>query len=187
MNVRGKYDLAILNMVETLGSITIKQVECLYYRNYSASARRLSKLEKMSQLSSYYDRRTLEKIYYLSGGKPLSEHNQIINNFIIRLMINDYEVLGFSKTSSFLKDKLRPDLLIKYRKSGELKEHTSFLEVDYTHFTDKEKIKLYEDLYSDRINQVGCKFNLIIAKDTPLTVKSKIVDIQHINLDLEGL
>lgn len=183
--MRGKYDVPILNIIETIGSISIKQVEKLYYKNYGASARRLNKLEDMDLISSYYDRRTLEKIYYLNDEKPLNEHGQIINNFIIALMIKGYQVIGFSKKTSFLKDKLRPDLYIKYRVGQ--REYTTFLEVDYTHMTDDYKIKKYEELYADRIKQIGCKFNLIIAKDTPLTVNSKIIDILHFNLNLDGL
>ena len=57
--MRGKYDVPILNIIETIGSISIKQVEKLYYKNYGASARRLNKLEDMDLISSYYDRRTL--------------------------------------------------------------------------------------------------------------------------------
>ncbi|MEG0133429.1 MAG: hypothetical protein RR891_10740 [Clostridium sp.] len=182
--MRGKYDLNMLNLLESIGTISIKQVSDLWYKNYNSSARRLSKLEKMELISSYYDRRTLEKIYYLSDGKPISEHNQIINNYIINLMIRGYEIIGFSKTTSFLSDKLRPDLYIKYRLND--KEYTSFLEVDYTHMTDDYKIKKYEELYADRIKQIGCKFNLIIAKDTTLNVNSRIIDITHVNLNLEG-
>ena len=164
----GKHDKEVFKFIETFGGITIKQYEQLFGVKNNNAGRALKRLVDAKQLVSYnYDKSTKEKIYKVPEGKDLTKHEVLINNFYSKLIAEGAQILEVNRYPHILKDARRPDLYVRYKYKN--KEYRTYLEVDYTHYTDDIKLNDYDTYW----NQCKEKFNLIIMKEGELRTKYK--------------
>lgn len=178
INCQGKYDKQILSFIEKYGCITIKQCTQMFYNNRNESQRRLKQLEDKNILRSYMNKRIREKVYCID--KEISPHDILRADFIAKLVNEGAEVIEYS-TPRLLKDLLRPDAIVKIRYRD--KEYKLILEVDYTHFTNDNKLVLYEKY----LNETKENFILVIMKDSLISekIKQKKYKIKHVQFAMK--
>lgn len=176
-------DKEILKFIENYKSITIRQAQYLFFNgSYEGARRRLAELEKFGLLKSSISKARSEKIYF---EKLLSDHDLYKIDYIVNLKKNQFEILEFNTKPSYFNNTLRPDAFVICRKNGY--KYITFLEVDYTHYTDNTKLNtLYEKLAKEEFRDTG--FILVVARPTkgirysPTSYDIVFTDLEFSNL-----
>lgn len=173
-------DKEILRFIEEHKSLTIRQAQYLFFNGtYEGARRRLAELEKFGLLKSAISKGRSEKVYF--DGKNLSDHDLYKIDYIANLKKMEFEILEFNSKPSYFNNKLKPDALVICRKNGY--RYITFLEVDYTHYTDNIKLKtLYEKLAREEFKETS--FILVVARPTP-GIRYSPVEYDAIFTDLE--
>lgn len=177
-------DKEILKFIEEYKSITIRQAKYLFFKkSYEGARRRLAELEKFGLLKSTISKGRSEKIYFYE--KMLSDHDLYKADYIVSLKKMGFEILKFNTKPSYFNNTLRPDAFVVCKKNGY--RYITFLEVDYTHYTDNIKLKtLYEKLAKEEFRDTG--FILVIARPTPgIRYSPSEYDIVFTDLEFNNL
>lgn len=146
-------DKEVLRHIEDYKSITVKQAQKIFFKNYESARRRLKQLEDMKILKSYENKLTNEKVYYIED--KLSSHDLLAMDFYAELICNGATIRQYKKQPRFLNDMIRGDAFIEFLYQNNL--YYIILEVDLTHFTSSGKMQLYEKLYKEGTLQKECK------------------------------
>lgn len=138
-----KRDKRILRWMENFKALSIKQCSSIFFNNnYEGCRRRLKQLEKMELLKSYRSK-LLGKIYYKE--RRLKDHELLIYEFIKEIIVLGANIRKIKIQPQYLNGLIRPDAYVEFVYKENV--YFIFLEVDYTHNTDKNKLDLYECLY----------------------------------------
>lgn len=135
-------DKKILKWMEDFKALSIKQCSSIFFNNnYESCRRRLKQLEKMELLKSYKSK-LLGKIYFQE--KKLKDHELLVYEFIREISVLGTNIRKIKIQPQYLNGLIRPDAYVEfvYKKNV----YFIFLEVDYTHNTDQNKLDLYEYL-----------------------------------------
>ncbi|MDM0489881.1 hypothetical protein QTH65_13530 [Clostridium perfringens] len=177
-------DKEILKFIEDYRSVTIKQAQHLFFKgSYEGARRRLSELRKFGLLKSTVSKGRSEKVYFVE--KVLSDHDLYKIDYIVNLKKNQFEILEFNTKPSYFNNQLKPDAFVICKKNGY--RYLTFLEVDYTHYTDNTKLNtIYEKLAKEEFRDTG--FILVVARPTkgirysPTSYDIVFTDLEFSNL-----
>lgn len=185
VQTNGVYDKEIIQFIKKFGGITVKQASWMYYRYDNNARRALKRLESKGILTTYAHTKNMkEKVFSLPEvEKRLTYHEIIINDFYAKLINEGASIIDFDRYPRIFDDNIstksksrRPDMYIRYTK-GE-KEYSTYLEVDWGHPTNQEKINDYEKLWNK-----GKKFNIFVMKEGDLEfLYSGKMEIIHLPL-----
>lgn len=171
-------DKAVLSFIETYGACTLENLHKIFFykkenpkSSYSSCSRRLKQLEEKGLLKSYIAPESKKKAFYLEKKKSLHDLNCI--NFYANIKLMGADISKFKLTPYLLNGQLRPDFYIEFKWQGKI--YKIYGENDYTHYTSKFKVGLYESLQEE--------FKLLIGKDTELKIKSDKLDIIHVDTE----
>lgn len=145
-------DRKVLKWIEDYKAISINQAAQIFFNgSYESCRRRLKQLEDREILKSYKSN-ILGKIYYQE--KKLKDHELLVYEFLKEICKLGGSIRKIKIQPRYLKGLIRPDayLEIIFKKYV----YFIFLEIDYTHYTDINKINLYEHLYSQKEIQKQC-------------------------------
>lgn len=182
-------DLKILDWIDNYKAITIEQAQHLFFNgSYEAARRRLSTLENDKTIKSYTAKATKQKVFYVD--KKISDHDIYILDYIKALKSCGCEIVNIKIKPRYLNDLMIADAFVKFK----FNKYTfnTLLEVDYTHFTELDKLNvLYEKLAKDtsRYEEFNNRdFILVIAKPTTTTrYNSKNYDVIYTDLKYKNL
>lgn len=177
-------DKEILKFIEEYKSITIRQAKYLFFKkSYEGARRRLAELERFGLLKSSISKARSEKVFYVE--KMLSDHDLYKIDYVANLKRNGFEIIEFNHKPSYFKNTLRPDAFVICKKNGY--RYITFLEVDYTHYTDNTKLNtIYEKLAKEEFRDTG--FILVVARPTkgirysPTSYDIVFTDLEFSNL-----
>ena len=181
-------DKSIISWIQKYKSITVLQCTYIFFEgNYEGCRRRLEQLEDRKILKSYKNKFKNEKTYYID--KKLKEHELLVYDFIKEIYKRNGELLELKLQPRLLKDNIRPDAFIEFKLEDNI--YFIFLEVDYTHYTDNIKLKLYEKLYKEGTVQDKCYGTfpiLLIARPTEsIRYNSSNFDLVYTDLEYKNL
>ena len=182
-------DLKILEWIDEFKAISIEQCRYIFFNgSYEAARRRLSTLEKDKSIKSYTARATKQKVYYVD--KKISDHDLYILDYLKVLKSYGCEIVDVKIKPRYLNNLIIPDAFVKFK----FNKYTfnTLLEVDYTHFTEQDKLSvLYEKLAKDtsKYEEFNNRdFILVIAKPTVTTrYNSKNYDVIYTDLNYKNL
>lgn len=160
--------------------------EMLFKENvnpYEGARQFLNRLVKEDKLKSYdckfYNKTFKVYSYPHIKEKKFHEVYQIIYMWKLKSIGLDF----LWKYESF--DRLaRPDLIIAYKLGDKI--NVDIIEIDYTHYTNLDKIKRYEKLVQDNyfVNKWGFNPSLtIISKRKTITFESDFINIHFLQFD----
>jgi hypothetical protein len=191
-------DKDILRFLEDNKSATLHQLSDIFFKGlYKSASRRLVKLEKERKgyFKSYYltDYKK-QKAFYLK--QQLSSHDLISLDVYAKLFKLGANILEFkaqfqeNNGLQYVKGTVKPDAYFKfnYNKSqnkpnDEDEYYEFFLEVDLNHYTENDKMILYEKLNREDFNNEMP--TLLILRETTRTMyKSKTLDIFYEDIDI---
>ena len=176
-------DKKMIKFIESYGAITINQTNKIFYdaNKKDACRKRLKKLSDAGAIQFADIKGSKEKQYYLENQKPKKLHELYVIDCYCKLIELGANIIKFKTAHRLLEGKILPDAYIQYSYKG--KAYKSYIEVDYTHYTSQTKIGYYEN-YMQESKQ---KFNIIIAKEDALKVKSKTIQLVHTDLNYSDL
>lgn len=177
-------DKEILRFIEEHKSLTIRQAQYLFFNGtYEGARRRLAELEKFGLLKSIISKGRSEKVYF--SEKMLSDHDLYKMDYVVSLKKMGFEILKFNTKPSYFNNQLKPDAFVICKKEGY--RYITFLEVDYTHYTNNVKLNaLYEKLAKEEFKDTG--FILVIARPTQgIRYSPENYDIVFTNLEFSNL
>lgn len=175
-------DKKILKFIEAYGAVTINQVNSIFFnsnKSIESCRRRLKDLEKKGLLQSDDLVGTKQKQYFNLEQKGKKLHESYIIDFYCKLVSLGAEIQEFKTEHHLLEGALRPDSFIQYKYNN--KTCKSYIEIDYTHYTSQYKISQYEQYQSASKEN----FNVIIAKNDKLQVKSERIQLVHTSLNFK--
>lgn len=159
-----KRDKDLLRFLEINKSITLQQATILFFNGlYVSACRRLKQLEQRGHLHPYISEYNKNVAYYYDQ-RPLSPHDLIVLDFYCELIKVGAKIIKFKACFqndnglSYLNGMVKPDAYFEfdYRKNDGLYTYYMFLEVDYTHFTNKDKITMYKKMFRDEVMNDEC-------------------------------
>ncbi|ELC8390955.1 hypothetical protein QYB48_002986 [Clostridium perfringens] len=177
-------DKEILKFIEEYKSITIRQAKYLFFKkSYEGARRRLAELEKFGLLKSTISKGRSEKVYFFE--KMLSDHDLYKMDYVVSLKKMGFEILKFNTKPSYFNNQLKPDAFVICKKEGY--RYITFLEVDYTHYTNNVKLNaLYEKLAKEEFKDTS--FILVIARPTQgIRYSPENYDIVFTDLEFSNL
>lgn len=177
-------DKEILKFIEEYKSITIRQAKYLFFKkSYEGARRRLAELEKFGLLKSAISKGRSEKVYF--SEKMLSDHDLYKADYVVSLKKMGFEILEFNTKPSYFNNQLKPDAFAMCKKEGY--RYITFLEVDYTHYTNNVKLNaLYEKLAKEEFKDTS--FILVIARPTQgIRYSPENYDIVFTDLEFSNL
>ena len=177
-------DKEILKFIEEYKSITIRQAKYLFFKkSYEGARRRLAELEKFGLLKSTISKGRSEKVYFFE--KMLSDHDLYKMDYVVSLKKMGFEILKFNTKLSYFNNQLKPDAFVICKKEGY--RYITFLEVDYTHYTNNVKLNaLYEKLAKEEFKDTS--FILVIARPTQgIRYSPENYDIVFTDLEFSNL
>lgn len=169
-----KRDKEILIWIEKYGSITINQCAKIFFTNnseaYDQARKRLQILHKRGLIKRFRKDPKSEAIYYMS--RKLKIHDLKIYDVIAEFINGGWKMIEFEKEYPIkaCSKKYVLDAFAKFERNN--KVFKLILEIDYTHFTGKDKI---EDILF-QLNYKECKNNqyiFIIVKLTQQNVSTE--------------
>lgn len=143
-------DKQILIFLEKYKALSTQQANSIFFNCERSCVRRMNQLEKLKILDSYYIGKN--KIYKIPEERNISQHDLYVLDFYAWICRENGTVLDFETTPRYLNGLLIPDALCKFKINYEGIKYTVniFLELDFTHYTEIEKLNiLYEKLYRE--------------------------------------
>lgn len=172
----------IYNFIDKYGAITISQASKIFYRNceksdvaYKSASKALRSILKKGAIKEEINKQLKEKMYFIKRGK--SEHDINIINAYIEILELGADILEFKTEHHLLEGKLRPDGFIAFKLNS--KQYKAYIECDMSHYTNQDKMRLYEKLEGN--------FFIIIGKKDEVMCNSKKIKIIHCNENFEDL
>lgn len=146
-------DREILSWIEKYKSITLSQIQYLFFNgSYESARRRMKQLENMKFVKSIQNSLLGNKVFF--NDFVLNDHNLFVIEFLKFIKKQGGNIIEFKTQPSYMDNKIRPDAFIIF----ELKDNVYFilLEVDLNHYTSNSKMKKYEELYKKEELQKLC-------------------------------
>ena len=181
--------------LEKYKGITTEQCANVFYNGERRSAvRKLHKMEEEGIITSFNI--GFLKVYKLKyENKCISRHDLYVMDLYSYIIKNNGTIIDFKTTPKLLNGLIVPDALCKFKipYMGNIYTTYALLEVDYTHYTENDKLNtLYEKLYKDGELSKYCGNAvfpiLIIAKDkVDIKYRSNNFEVIYTNLKYDNL
>ncbi len=197
-----KKDKEILRFLEVNKSISLQQATTLFFKGlYISACRRLKQLEQRGYLYSYVSEYNKHAAYYYDK-RPLSSHDLIILDLYAELVKIGAKIFKFkacfqdNNGLSYLNGMVKPDAYFEFdlkdNNDGVIYTYYIFVEIDYTHFTSKDKITMYKKMFRDGVMKDECNgaFPIILIlrpTENDHRCKSDEVNIIYADMDLKNV